>query len=483
MLYQETYRPRYHFSAPKGWLNDPNGVVWYRGEYHLFYQYYPHNLNWGPMHWGHAVSRDLVHWENLPVALYPDEDGMIFSGTVVIDKDDTSGLFCGGEGMVAVYTGHVGREGNTPIEYQCIAYSKDCGRTWTKYGGNPVLTAPDVPDAYDFRDPKVFWHEGTGKWIMFLGGGFYRVYSSADLIHWTLESESLIHEEFPDLFTVAVEGTQERKWVLNLAGFKYYIGSFDGKRFLREEGPYTSDWSDGCQATLTFNNMPDDRTAAIAWMRDGSRAPTDPWRNNMTVARKFTLRRMPDGTHRLVQHPVRELDRMHGREMLNCSGCVPAGEDPLKDVHGKYLDLNASVVPSENASKVRLRFRCDEKQHTDLVFYLENRQVFLDYTASASPRWRHLMISMDNSYFMSPMPVLMRGKCYPAPMYDGSDLKIRLLLDDSAAEIFLFDGLVSYTFNIYPDDAADGLSLTSDGEMEVRELTVTEMESIWNKTE
>ena len=478
MLYKEIYRPQYHFTAPKGWLNDPNGLVYYKGEYHLFYQYYPDDIMWGPMHWGHAVSRDLIHWDNLPIALFPDGNGTVFSGCCIVDARNDSGLFPEGEGLVAFYTGHVDRPGQLPIEHQCIAFSRDCGRTWEKYEGNPILEAPDTPDAYDFRDPKVFWHEESGKWIMFLGGGFYRVYSSEDLLHWKLESESLIYEEFPDFSLVKVENTGESKWILNLAGFKYYICSFDGKRFIREEGPYTADFSDGCQATQTFSNMPDGRTVMIAWMRDGSRGPTFPWRNSMTVARELTLRRMPDGTHRLVQRPVKEIAFIEKNRLYLSNLVVKPGEDVLKDVCGTVAEVNAVIIPSEKG-RVTFRFLSDDRQFTQLVADLDNGQYFLDYTAGNTPQWRHTQTAMDAWYFSTSEKIKVRGKCYSAPMNDREEIRMKALIDRTSVEIFLEDGLITFTFSVFPDESAERLSLTADTEMTVKELTIKDMEGIW----
>ena len=257
-LYQETYRPQFHFSAPRGWHNDPNGLVYYHGEYHLFYQHNPFDIEWGPMHWGHAVSRDMVHWENLPIALEPDELGTIFSGTAVVDWKDSTGFFDGGSGMVAIFTYH-----RDDRECQGIAYSRDDGRSWIKYEGNPVLCGDGSKEYRDFRDPKVFWHEKSQKWIMFVGGGIYRIYSSDDLKHWHFESEPGIWEEFPDVFPLKVDGTGCEKWVLAAAGYGYYVGDFDGHQF-RPQQPYMlADYGKSWQAAYCFNDMPEDR---CVWM-------------------------------------------------------------------------------------------------------------------------------------------------------------------------------------------------------------------------
>src|SRR3954454_9228305 len=171
--YTENYRPQYHFTPESNWMNDPNGMVYYEGEYHLFYQYHPYSTVWGPMHWGHAVSKDLIHWEHLPIALSPDENGAIFSGSAVVDWKDSSGFFNGGTGLVAIFTSADG-----PKQTQSIAYSNDKGRTWSTYEGNPVLIDKSCPD---FRDPKVFWHEESNKWIMVLAvGNHVRIYLSDD---------------------------------------------------------------------------------------------------------------------------------------------------------------------------------------------------------------------------------------------------------------------------------------------------------------
>ena len=480
MLYKEEYRPQYHFSAPRGWLNDPNGCIWYKGEYHIFYQYNPESVFWDAMHWGHAVSRDMIHWENLPVALYPDENGTCFSGCCVIDKHDTTGFFEGGEGMVAIYSGHLDRPGQRCIEHQCLAYSRDCGRTWTKYDGNPVLTAPDTPDAPDFRDPKVFWHEETRKWVMFLGGGFYRVYTSDDLKKWELVSKSRIFEEYPDISRMKVTNTGETKYVLNLAGFKYFIGDFDGKKFIREEGPYTADYADGCQATQTFENMPDGRVAMLTWMRDGSRAPSFPWRNSMAVCRELTLKKLPDGTHRMIQVPVREIESLREKIFEIRDLSVGKGENPLKDIRGRQNEITADITPGKDTKEVVFSFLMNKDEHTDLVFDYENGLLFLDYTAGNSPRWRNLQTSMDQNYFLCPEPIKFKGKCYHAPMLYKDRIKAQILLDQSAVEILLWDGEMSFSFMIYGDADADGMSVTADGSMKINNITVNKMKGIWD---
>jgi sucrose-6-phosphate hydrolase SacC (GH32 family) len=220
---QEQHRPQFHFTPREKWMNDPNGLVYYDGEYHLFYQHYPDSTVWGPMHWGHAVSKDLVHWEHLPIALAPDSLGYIFSGSVVVDSLNTAGFQAGKEKtLVAIFTYHnmaFEKQGRLDRQYQAIAYSNDKGRTWTKYAGNPVIKSPGTPD---FRDPKVIWHAPSSSWVMTLAAGNHiEFFTSPDLKNWTRSGtfgeKAGAHGgvwECPDLFPLAVPGADQQKWVL-----------------------------------------------------------------------------------------------------------------------------------------------------------------------------------------------------------------------------------------------------------------------------
>lgn len=249
--YNEQHRPQFHFTPPQQWMNDPNGMVYYEGEYHLFYQHYPDSNVWGPMHWGHAVSADLVTWEQLPIAIYPDTLGLIFSGSAVVDWNNTSGF--GQDSvppLVAIYTYHNmdgERDGSNDFQTQAIAYSNDKGRTWTKYEGNPVI--PNTENIRDFRDPKVFWHEVSQQWVMALAVlDRVRIYNSKNLKEWTLGSEFGMGIgsdgrpwECPDLFQLPIEGSDAQKWVmlvsLGAGGYnggsatQYFVGDFDGSTF------------------------------------------------------------------------------------------------------------------------------------------------------------------------------------------------------------------------------------------------------------
>ncbi len=335
---ESLYRPLFHFTPNQGWMNDPNGMVFLNGQYHLFFQHYPDGTIWGPMHWGQATSKNLVQWKEQPIALYPDSIGMIFSGSAVLDKDNTSGLGRGGIApLVAIFTQHNmsgEKAGRTDFQNQSIAYSLDEGKTWTKYAGNPVLKTPNIKD---FRDPKVIWHAPTQKWIMSLAvADHVEFYSAPNLINWTKESEIgknlFAHGgvwECPDLLQINKNG--KTIWVLLVSmnpggpnggsATQYIVGDFDGHAFK----PYSTDikWMDygpDNYAGVTFSNV-GDRNILIGWMSNWNYAnvvPTDKWRSAMTVPRELSLIEQPIYKNGIVNakltdmllasNPVKELN-------------------------------------------------------------------------------------------------------------------------------------------------------------------------------
>ncbi|HBO36629.1 MAG TPA: glycoside hydrolase [Sphaerochaeta sp.] len=324
----EHNRPVYHFTPPKNWMNDPNGLIYLEGEYHLFYQHNPCENSWGNMSWGHAVSRDLVHWEHFPVALWYEEHLGIYSGTMVLDRSNSSGLGTKGQApLVAFFTGHNTITGE---QDQRVAFSVDKGRTWIKYTGNPVI----VSIGKDMRDPKVFWHEQTNRWVMAVAIPHDRVirfYSSKNLINWTWESdfgqrgsvEGLW--ECPDIFPLPVIGSLSCtiRWVLLVSvnpggpaggsGVQYFIGEFDGKRFYTDcDTDNLSRWVDlgkDFYAAQTFANMDGFRQVAVAWMNNWDYAhedQTEPWKGSLTIPRELSLICL-ENRIQLVQNPISEL--------------------------------------------------------------------------------------------------------------------------------------------------------------------------------
>ena len=313
------YRPVYHHTPLYGWMNDANGLVYKDGEYHLYFQYNPYGSKWGNMHWGHSVSKDLIHWDHLDPAIARDTLGHIFSGSTVIDKNNSAGY--GKDAMIAFYTSASDEHG----QIQCMAYSTDNGRTFTKYENNPVLTS----EARDFRDPKVFWYENTKRWIMVLAvGQEMQIFSSPNLKDWTFESRFGEGQgahggvwECPDLFELPVEGTNDKKWVLlcNLnpggpfggSATQYFVGSFNGKEFVNEFPSKTKwmDWGKDHYATVTWSDAPDNRRIAIAWMSNWQYAndvPTSQYRSPNSVPRDLSLFTV-DGETYLQSAPSPEL--------------------------------------------------------------------------------------------------------------------------------------------------------------------------------
>lgn len=331
------YRPNFHFTPKENWMNDPNGMFYLDGTYHLFFQYHPDSSTWGPMHWGHATSKDMIRWEQQPVALFPDEHGWIFSGSAVVDKNNTSGLGEQGQTpIVALFTYHNSegeKQGRDDFQTQGLAYSLDKGKTWTKYENNPVLKNPGIRD---FRDPKVTWDEQHDQWVMALATYEKTLfYTSKNLIDWSFASdfgEGIgAHGgvwECPDLVKMKVSGTNEEKWVLiqslnpgaynGGSGTQYFVGDFDGKNFiaesyvndLGEKHDFWIDFGKDNYAGVTWNNAPEGRTLFIGWMSNWEYAnvvPTETWRSTSTIARELTLENH-DGTYRIVSTPVQELD-------------------------------------------------------------------------------------------------------------------------------------------------------------------------------
>ncbi|MBO5779809.1 MAG: DUF4980 domain-containing protein [Muribaculaceae bacterium] len=301
-LYHEMNRPQVHFTQRRGWVNDPNGLVYYDGEYHLFFQHNPYEREWENMSWGHAVSRDLLHWQELPIALHPDHLGTMFSGSAVIDYDNTSGFGVKGKiPMVAIYTA------NGVNQTQCVAYSLDKGRTWTKYEGNPVIDSKAVWQSHDTRDPKVFWYAPKRHWVMVLNErDGHSIYTSKNLKEWTYRSHTTGFWECPELFELPVDGdNRNTKWVMYGASGTYMIGAFDGEKFTPEAGKFYY-VKGNIYAAQTFSNIPadDGRRIQIGWGQINH--PNMPINGMMTFPTELTLRTTRNGV-RMFCNPISEI--------------------------------------------------------------------------------------------------------------------------------------------------------------------------------
>lgn len=342
-LYRERNRPQLHFSSQRGWNNDPNGLVFYDGEYHLFYQHNPYEIHWENMHWGHAVGKDLLHWEELGDALYPDELGTMFSGTIAIDSMNTSGFQTGEElVMIAAYTAHQSNN-----EIQCIAYSNDKGRTWTKYKGNPVIDSKSKWDSKNLRDPKIFWHAPIEKWVMVL---FEKkglsIYHSNNLKEWTYKSHVDGFWECPELFELPVDGNPNHtQWVMYGASGTYMIGDFDGSTFHMNSGKHR--YVHGKQyAAQTFNNIPtsDGRRIQIGWGK--IHAANMAFNQMMLFPTELTLRTTKNGI-RMFSEPIEEIQQLHEKSYSWSNIDIDALNENLSKIDSDLLHIKMSVEIEE----------------------------------------------------------------------------------------------------------------------------------------
>ena len=502
--YNEPHRPRYHFTPPAKWMNDPNGMVFYDGEYHLFYQYYPDGTVWGPMHWGHAVSTDLVHWEQLPIALAPDSLGLIFSGSAVVDWKNSSGFGIDGKPpLVAMFTYHdMAKEkaGSLTFQTQGLAYSNDRGRTWTKYAGNPVIPNPGIRD---FRDTKVIWHEPTQRWVMVLAAGDrVRIYTSRTLREWTLASEFGADRgahggvwECPDLFPIRIEGTGETRWVLlasiNPGGpnggsaTQYFVGTFNGTTFTLDSAFATSvgaagkepergvwiDYGRDDYAGVTWSDVPaeDGRRLFIGWMSNWDYAtvvPTDVWRSAMTVPRALSLHRTPVGL-RLYSTPVSELRLLRGEtvtmraERLN--GVMPLRVPAGGSAASADVDLEFVVRPGDTTD-VALELSNDAGEAYRVGFDAAARRFYSDRTATPKKFSDKFATAIH----------------YAPRIATDSIVRMHLYIDRASVELFADGGATALTDIVFPTTDFTRMRLVTRGKsVQLRYATMSSMRSIW----
>jgi fructan beta-fructosidase len=440
----EKFRPIYHFTPPSQWMNDPNGMVFYEGEYHLFYQYYPDSTVWGPMHWGHAVSTDLVQWEHLPIALYPDSLGYIFSGSAVIDWKNTTGFgSVESPAMVAIYTYHdpvLENQGSDLFQTQGIAYSLDKGRTWIKYENNPVIANPGIRD---FRDPKVAWHEASNQWIMILAvKDRVHLYSSPDLKAWAFESEfgAAIGAhggvwECPDLFQLTTEdGTS--KWLMLVSinpggpqggsATQYFVGDFDGKKFVPSDTiTRWVDYGADNYAGVTFSDIPatDGRRLFIGWMSNWQYAqivPTINWRSAMTIPRQLQLKKEKSG-YRLVSAPVVEMDKI-------TANVIPLSQN-ASVANGANYSLAIAAIPKEPFTLVLSNNLSERVEIT-----ITKSAVSIDRTKSGITNFHPAFAAVHS-----------------APLGGIKVKTVKVFVDASSIEVFVNNGELVLTDLIFPN--------------------------------
>jgi len=480
-VYSEPHRPQMHFSPRAHWMNDPNGMVYNDGIYHLFFQYYPDSSVWGPMHWGHAISTDLIHWQEQPIALYPDSIGYIFSGSAVIDKNNTSGFGRNGQiPMVAIYTNHnvqAERSGSTDVQKQSIAYSLDNGKTWTKYAGNPVIKNPGI---VDFRDPKVMWYEEGKKWVMILAvKDHVSFYSSPNLKNWTKESEfgqnAGAHGgvwECPDIFNLTDAG--KRVWILTVSvnpggpnggsATQYFIGDFDGNKFITSDtSTKWIDYGTDNYAGVTWSNT-GERRIFLGWMSNWSYAlvvPTVTWRSAMTIPRELKLTHVGNNTF-LTSQPVPELNKITSTPVI------------LKDVQpGDNFDLSAKTgkitlparidIDFENSTDFSLTLSNDMSEQVVIGYDEEKTQYFIDRTRSGK---------VD---FSKDFP----AKHVAPRLATSANMRIALVIDVSSVELFADDGLTVMTDIFFPSKPYDKITIQSADKI-IKKISYLDLKSIWH---
>lgn len=449
MTNKEKFRPVYHHTPAYGWMNDPNGMFYKDGVYHLYFQYNPYGSVWGNMHWGHSTSTDLMHWKFEGCAIVPDAWGAIFSGSCVVDHENTAGF--GKEAVVAFYTSAKA----TPwgdVQSQSMAYSLDNGKTFVKYEGNPILTSSEK----DFRDPKVFWYAPGKHWVMMLAVGQHmEIYSSVNLKEWKKESEFGAMQgahggvwECPDLVEIPVEGTREKKWVLicNLnpggpfggSAAQYFVGSFDGKKFVNESPTQTKwmDWGKDNYATVTWNNAPDGRCIALGWMSNwqyANNVPTRQYRSANTLARDLTLYREGQELY-LKSTPSVEVKKARGKKVSIPSFRVSEKHEIVNLFEEKQGAYEVEIlIQNAGASKIAFCLLNDKGEKVSMYYDLNRKQFVMDRSESGT---------VDFSKDFPAVTV--------APANVDKELTLRLFVDRSSIEAFGEDGKFVMTNLVFP---------------------------------
>lgn len=486
---QEPWRPQLHFTPEIHWMNDPNGLVYHEGEYHLFYQYNPAGNVWGHMSWGHAVSTDLVHWKHLPLAI-PEENGvMAFSGSCVVDHQNSSGLGVGTTPpLIAIYTGH-----GHGKQVQNVAYSNDRGRTWTQYAGNPVIDL----SLTDFRDPKVFWHQPTKRWVMAVSLAVEKIivlYGSDNLLDWTELSRfgpagttQKANWECPDLFELPIEGSEsETMWVLEAdmgsgsiaggSGGEYFVGTFDGVRFMPTQEAQWVDFGRDFYAPISFSDIPesDGRRIWLGWMNNWETAlqPTSPWRSSMSIPRVLSLRnrnahdtKLP-ADYVLIQKPVEELKKLRSMEQpLDTSKAAwpPVAITEKGSLSERSFELELKLNPGEARScGIRLRSGVDEFLEIGYdrdpgVVYVDRRQAGnVDFHPAFAGRYEAPVRLIDRSVIL------------------------QIIVDRSTSEVFINDGEAVISNCFFPNESSPVIEVfTGDASASVTDAKLWTLKSIW----
>ena len=477
MTNKEKFRPVYHHTPAYGWMNDPNGMFYKDGVYHLYFQHNPYGSTWGNLSWGHSTSTDLVNWKFEGDPVMPDAWGMIFSGSSVVDHDNTAGF---GEGAVIAFYTSAKPSPWGDVQMQSMAYSLDNGKTFTKYEHNPILTSTER----DFRDPKVFWYAPGKHWVMMLAVGQHmEIYSSVNLKEWKKESEFGAMQgahggvwECPDLVEVQIEGTKQKKWVLicNLnpggpfggSAAQYFVGSFDGKVFVNESPTQTKwmDWGKDHYATVTFSNAPDGRCIALGWMSNwqyANNVPTLQYRSANTIARDLTLYRSGEELY-LKSTPSAEIKKAR-TDKVSVPSFRVSGPYEVKSLlpsnEGAYeIEM---TLKNAGASKIVFSLLNDNGEKVTMYYDVLRKQFAMDRSESGE-------VSFSKDF-----PALT-----VAPVEDTKgDIRLRLFVDRSSVEAFGEDGKFAMTNLVFPSAPYNRMVFDSGtGKFTVKSLTVYKLQ-------
>ena len=440
--YDQKHRPQFHFTSRKNWLNDPNGMVYYDGVYHLFFQHNPESREWGNMTWGHAVSTDMVQWEQLPHAILPYEGGTVFSGTAVVDHDNTLGKQVGDvKTLIACFT-----FAKEPY-CQSIAYSTDKGQSFTLLNDGECVV-PNQGLIQDDRGPKVFWHAPTKKWVMvlYVQKGIARIFTSEDLQNWDVASDILREgfHECPDFFELPVlnadgEPTGETKWLLYDACFVCSIGDFDGETFTIDQTHPKQDLGKNFYAAQTFSNSPDGRTVIIGWMAGSKFIEHDmPFSEQLAFPCTMELRETADGI-RLYRWPIQEIETLYTATHTFEDATADSLTEKLADIEAGGVDLSIAFAPGE-----------------DLTLCIRGLEITYDSKANTF-----------NSDYCTPLPV---------GLVDGK-IVLRVLVDRGSIEMFANEGSAVATSFVLPETANTRIQLT--GDAQIHSLCIHPLRSIW----
>jgi fructan beta-fructosidase len=480
-LNKEKFRPQIHFTPEKNWVNDPNGMVFYNGNYHLFFQHSPNATVWSDISWGHATSKDLVHWERKPIAIFPDSLGLIFSGSAVVDKNNTSGLGKNGiTPLIAMYTNHdmiKEKSGAIDFQTQSIAYSIDEGKTWLKYDGNPVLKNPGIRD---FRDPKIFWHEKSAKWIVSIAAQDRIIfYSSNDLKNWTKLSDfgnSVgSHDgvwECPDLFPIDYDG--KTYWVLLVSinpggpnggsATQYFIGDFDGKNFICNfKNIKWIDYGPDNYAGVTWSNT-GNKKIFIGWMSNWNYAnvvPTEKFRNSFTLPRELGLRKINEELY-LESKVISDLQLIEKKSISKNNFIINEITD-LTQITGKIQTPSKFNFIFSKLNNYAIEFSNILNEKVIIGYDKEKNNFYLDRKKSGIVEFNKDFASVNF-----------------APRFSNNEeINLTIYLDKASFEVFADDGLSILTSVVFPNEDFNKIMMLSSKNSKLIKFTYTPLSSIW----